>query len=162
MKMLDQLSTRLSTLCSLQNNLIEVEPQHRKWRRRHGLELPLHPQQILSWLLIGSLSLFTFTLMIPDLPESQQPGIYIFATVSYSMLIVFLFTASLVDPVTRPLRIGSRGKCRTAVPEFDRTKHSHVIENGRCHLCNITVLHTRTKHCAICNKCVDGFDHHCR
>jgi hypothetical protein len=33
---------------------------------------------------------------------------------------------------------------------FDQ--HNHVIENGRCNLCDILISSSRTKHCSVCNK----------
>ena len=67
----------------------------------------------------------------------------------------------LLDPADYNLRSKEGNKTKT-VPEFDRRQHAHVIENGRCHLCNITISSQRTKHCSTCNKCVDVFDHHCK
>ena len=41
---------------------------------------------------------------------------------------------------------------KSPVGALDRNKHNHVIENGRCNLCNITIASIRTKHCSVCNK----------
>ncbi|XP_020932559.1 uncharacterized protein LOC110257285 isoform X2 [Sus scrofa] len=47
------------------------------------------------------------------------------------------------------------------MPVFDRSKHAHVIQDLYCHLCE-TNVDPKTKHCSACNKCVLGFDHHCK
>ena len=41
---------------------------------------------------------------------------------------------------------------KSPVGALDRNKHNHVIENGRCNLCNIIISSIRTKHCSVCNK----------
>ncbi|XP_063360018.1 palmitoyltransferase ZDHHC11 [Cydia amplana] len=76
----------------------------------------------------------------------------------YVTHIVSHSAALLLDPSEKDLK---KLKVNN-VPEFDRSIHTHVIENGRCHLCNIYTSSKKTKHCSICNKCVDRFDHHCK
>ena len=75
-----------------------------------------------------------------------------FSVLSAILFISHFFThavAELLDPADPELRALDSKK---PVPEFDRKKHAHVIENGRCHLCNITISSQRTKHCSACNK----------
>ncbi|XP_012059788.1 PREDICTED: uncharacterized protein LOC105622996 [Atta cephalotes] len=138
-----------------------VPPEHRRFRRVHGLQLPLHPQQIIGWVLLTVVFVGTFTVLLttpPLLPELRFILSLLFAALFLLQLSSHL-TVLLLDPADPEVRARP---VRTIVPEFDRTKHRHVIENGRCHLCNITTRGRRTKHCSICNKCVSRFDHHCK
>ena len=137
----------------------QLAPEYRRWRRRHGLQPPLHGQQLGGWLLLLLTAAYTAGVLLPWLlPPLRLPaalltaGLLLIQTISHA-------AATLVDPADAQLRAQPG---RRAVPEFDREKHAHVIENGRCHLCNVTITSPRTKHCAACNKCVDRFDHHCK
>ena len=137
------------------SNLIK----HRKWRRIHGFQTPLHPQQVIAWFLLIYFLLLTFFAVIPAFDPWAVIGLNVLHGVLYSVFFVCHVASMVVDPSVANLRNVNSKK---PVPTFDRSKFVHVIENGRCHLCDIPISSPRTKHCSVCNKCVDVFDHHCK
>ncbi|XP_037093763.1 palmitoyltransferase ZDHHC11-like [Pollicipes pollicipes] len=137
----------------------DLAPEYRRWRRVHGLQLPLHGQQLAGWLLLLASALYLAGVLLPALcPPLRMPVCLLAALLLLAHALTHI-GATLLDPADADLRAQ---RARQPVPEFDRERHAHVIENGRCHLCNVTIASQRTKHCSACNKCVDRFDHHCK
>uniref|UniRef100_A0A336LK26 CSON009359 protein n=1 Tax=Culicoides sonorensis TaxID=179676 RepID=A0A336LK26_CULSO len=149
-------SVLCSVCCSFQDNLGANE--YRKDRRLHGFQSPLHPLQVAGWVAILIFGCASFLLLIPVLPIIIQPVVNGCLAAIFCIHIIAHIAAVIVDPADKELR---KIRTRQVVPEFDRAKHAHVIENGRCHLCNIKTTSTRTKHCSVCNKCVGKWLNHC-
>lgn len=152
-----QPKSRFRKIVSFQNNLGANE--YRKDRRINGIQLPLHPLQLIGWTTLILFVLSGYILIIPGFQPKFQLPLYATVTFFVSIHLLSHIAALVIDPADIELRRISNSK---VVPEFDRSKHLHVIENGRCHLCNIKTSSQRTKHCAVCNKCVEKFDHHCK
>lgn len=130
----------------------------RPQRRLNGLQLPLNYLQIIGWIVFIATGSLNFFILIEIQFAELRTIALVILIVLYVFHVLSHLCASLLDPSETELR-----KLKVYnVPEFDREVHAHVIENGRCHLCNIYTSSRRTKHCSICNKCVDHFDHHCK
>lgn len=144
--------------CCSSQSVNGTREEHRRWRRVHGLQRPLHPQQIAGWIALFGLSAGAILILVPALAEPLQAPLLALLTGLLAVHLSSHIAALLLDPADPRLR----ALARRPVPPLDRTKYAHVIERGQCHLCEIQTSGPRTKHCSVCNKCVERFDHHCK
>ncbi|KAM9374317.1 palmitoyltransferase ZDHHC1 [Phaethornis superciliosus] len=126
--------------------------------RRNGWSWPLHIFQILAWFLYLFFALVGFGILVPLLPRHWLPAGYICPGVCFIYHLVVHLTAVSIDPADANVR---EKNYLGPLATFNRDRHTHVIENHHCHVCDVNVS-AKSKHCGTCNKCVCGFDHHCK
>lgn len=122
--------------------------------RTNGFQLPLHPCQILSWVVFG-LDVSTFLVFGLPLvePTPLQALIGLLFAASGVILVAGAVAATLCDP-TDPCISDSKGELTRASWEELRGTAPW------CKTC-LSYVRQRSKHCRTCRKCVDEFDHHC-
>uniref|UniRef100_A0A8C4QQL7 Palmitoyltransferase n=1 Tax=Eptatretus burgeri TaxID=7764 RepID=A0A8C4QQL7_EPTBU len=133
--------------------------QSTRHSRINGWSWPLHPFQILAWLVFFYFVVIAFGIFVPLLPYQWKPAGYICISLAMCYHAVVHIATISVDPADLNVRI--KKSYRNPIPAFDRSKHKHVIENLHCHLCSVDVG-AKSKHCSNCNKCIASFDHHCK
>jgi len=117
-------------------------------KRRHGFEPPLHPLQILSWIVFGmDVCLFA----VFGLPLVKAARVRAALAAVYSTSVVMLVFAA-----------AKATACDPSDPSLLRPETTRGYEDmlPYCSICDVTVQ-LRSKHCRACNKCVNVFDHHC-
>ncbi|XP_062273155.1 palmitoyltransferase ZDHHC1 isoform X2 [Scomber scombrus] len=126
--------------------------------RTNGWSWPPHPFQLLAWMLYLYFAVTALGVFVPLLPPHWIPAGYICTGILFVCHLCVHIMAVSIDPADHSVRSKSH---RGPIPAFDRSKHTHVIENCHCYLCQVDVG-PKSKHCSSCNKCVANFDHHCR
>ena len=133
--------------------------------RRHGLERPFAPLQVLGWL-FGTFIGISFTVMLATLIVEEKADVttIVLASLYYLFFIALVVTTILVtasdpsDPAVyleRAHRKAQQDADGLQVP-FDEDQFQYF-----CEVCDGHVL-SNTKHCQKCNRCTHEFDHHCR
>uniref|UniRef100_A0A915PSP6 Palmitoyltransferase n=1 Tax=Setaria digitata TaxID=48799 RepID=A0A915PSP6_9BILA len=120
-------------------------------RRRNGWSWPPSFLQMVCWVAIPVAASSTAFLLMP-LHVLYAPLVVFIGTI---WLVLQIITLTCIDPAVTNIQ-------RSQAPAyFDPSKHEHVIENLFCNICLVNVDPT-CKHCRQCNKCISGFDHHCK
>ncbi|XP_046951164.1 palmitoyltransferase ZDHHC11-like [Lynx rufus] len=130
----------------------------RRWSRVNGWSWPLHTFQVVVWTILFILAFANFCIFIPLLPPNWNLIMYGVTGGLFCFYFVVHLLAISIDPAETNVRLKNYLE---PIPTFDPSKHTRVIENQYCHLCEVTVSQ-KAKHCGACNKCVFDFDHHCK
>lgn len=117
--------------------------------RTNGFQAPLHPLQVASWVVFAA-DILVFAVFCLPLISGALSRIACSVLFGLSTLGVLLstFRATRVNPVDRSLIVP---------PKVDPDNTDFLY----CTTCESYVL-PRSKHCKLCRKCVDIFDHHCK
>lgn len=116
--------------------------------RSNGFASPLHPLQVLSWIVFGSDVILFAVIGVPLLHTTVIQALV--STVWGISIIVLIIAA------------GKATMCNPADPHLlQDSVYDANMELWDCPKCNRTVF-MRSKHCYECGKCVHVFDHHCK
>ena len=127
-----------------------------KMVRTHGFQCPLHPTQLFTFVLYG-MDILSFYLINMVSLSHITPALVIMSIV-YAILAIGTAYYAYLSTITNPEdpTIHLERQCRDKNIEFSTATYDY-----RCEICAAHVL-AGTKHCGKCNRCTQGFDHHCQ
>ena len=122
--------------------------------KSHGCSGSLHPLQLCSYIIVSTLTASFYVLVIEVLPEGVSEA----ANSVYSVCLLGLIIAGGLSTFTDPTDyvVLAERKAKAEKLPFDVKPYSQI-----CTICKTHVLEM-SKHCGQCDRCVDGFDHHCK
>jgi palmitoyltransferase ZDHHC1/11 len=118
-------------------------------RRKNGFELPLNPLQIITWALFPFVIVHYFAFLF----------ILLWNYVVVKVIVTLVFGISSVSALYTGYMCCLIDPADNAVLSDQRP--SDEEDGVYCYLCERNVDDT-SKHCRFCDKCVVGFDHHCK
>ena len=129
----------------------------------NGFSLPLEFQQVFSWILIILDSILFYYYLLNEISFNYPTEIKIFTLIIHSFLlliiIIFGFLSTYIDPSDPLLK-----KEIIKKNKIQRKKEHYILEISKnfpfCLIC-CSNIHSTSKHCKKCNKCIKNFDHHC-
>ena len=144
------------------NNQI-IANKNSKNYKINGFSFPLEYQQILTWILIALNSYIFYSIVSNEITRYYPKEIKIFILIIHSFLLIIIlffgFLSTYIDP-SDPLLKKEMNKKK----KIKRNKEHYILEISRnfpfCLIC-CSNIHSTSKHCKKCNKCIKNFDHHC-
>lgn len=133
--------------------------------RRNGCfvesKLSLNPHQCSTYVVFSLLLVGFFTLFVPLVHDD---AIRIVVTVLFVLVTTVVCVADILCTFTNPVddNVAYKELMTARGETYDDKRDSKVVgEQFYCVLCQASVGR-RSKHCRACDKCVCGFDHHCK
>ncbi|CAI2387844.1 unnamed protein product [Moneuplotes crassus] len=131
-------------------NLITPKKVNTRKRRKTGCEWPIHYCVFLAWGITLIEAMHIVIVYIPAFMESLGNSIGLTVLILFVILLTFITIFDIVCMVSDPSE---------PLMYKENVTDEHLYE-FECDSCKCYVSE-RTKHCKICNRCTENFDHHC-
>ena len=144
------------------NNQI-IPNKNSKFYKINGFSLPLEIHQVFTWILLLLNIIVFYYYIIEEINNIYPKEIKIFILIIHSFLLIIIlifgFLSTYIDTSDPLLKKEIMKKNK-----IQRNKEHYVLEISRnfpfCLIC-CSNIHSTSKHCKKCNKCIKNFDHHC-